>query len=35
VSRTYLLLYNSYRRDYGSTDLLVLKVLARTLGKFA
>jgi hypothetical protein len=34
VSRTYQL-YNNYRRDYGSTGPLALKVLARTLGKFA
>jgi glycosyltransferase involved in cell wall biosynthesis len=33
VSQTYQLMYKSYRRDHGSSELLALKLLARTLGK--
>src|ERR1700688_2069002 len=35
VSQTYQLMYKSYRRDYGSNELLPLKLLARTIGKLA
>lgn len=35
VRRTYQLMYEKYRRDYSARELLMLKVLARTLGKFA
>jgi glycosyltransferase involved in cell wall biosynthesis len=35
VSQTYQLMYKSYRRDYGSNELLALKLLARTIGKLA
>ena len=33
VRQTYQLMYEKYRRDYGSRQLLALKVLARTLGR--
>ena len=35
VSRSYQLIYEKYRRDYGTNEFLALKVLARTLGKLA
>jgi glycosyltransferase involved in cell wall biosynthesis len=35
LSQTYQLMYKSYRRDYGSKELLALKALAQTLGMLA
>lgn len=35
VSQTYQLMHQTYRRDYGNNELRALKVLARTMGRFA